>query len=327
MKEPISQSHALGLIVNNLSQPLCSLISIAPVKSFIDLVEKAECIEIGMENSAFDAVIKEPAAKPAHSVVASMTPLVKSKQTKANNKKAIAASASKANTAQKKQRPGWSYDRKFTPLEQSLEEIMGVLLQRGTLSLPKVSDPPPVMGKNKDQFYKFHRAPGHQTEDCFVLKNIIQDAVDKELLSQKASSSGVMKNPFPAHGEGEAASIMVLEVVAPINAKPLDFFGLFSGIDDPEQSSDSSSNSSDSSNLGDTIPRIFFEPLEEVLPPVMDLPPWPTFKVNTSLPFRIKQERFEKEDIWIVGWYACQPIIFTNDDLPVGGMHTNALHL
>ncbi|CAN6447962.1 unnamed protein product [Victoria cruziana] len=100
MKEPISQSHALGLIVNNLSQPLRSLISSAPVKSFIDLAERAECIEIGMENGAFDAVIKNPAAKPAHSVVASTTPLVKSKQIKANNKKATAATTSKANTAQ-----------------------------------------------------------------------------------------------------------------------------------------------------------------------------------------------------------------------------------
>ncbi|CAN6444993.1 unnamed protein product [Victoria cruziana] len=323
MKEPISQAHALGLIVGNLSQPLRSLISSAPVKSFIDLAERAECIEIGMENGAFDAVIKKPAGKPAHSVVSSTTPVVKSKQTKAT-KKATAATASKTTTAPKKQRPGWSYDRKFTPLEQSLEEIMGVLVQRGTLTLPKVSDPPPVMGKFKDQFCKFHRAPGHLTEDCFVLKNIIQDAVDKELLSKEASSSGVLKNPFPAHGDGKAASICVLEVVEPIDFKPLDFFGLFEGIDDPDQSSGSSSSSSSD---GCAIPRIFFEPIEEVLPPMLSSPPRPNFKVNTSNPFRIKQERFGKDDIWKVGWYACQPIIFTDDDLPAGGMHTSALHL
>ncbi|CAN6459222.1 unnamed protein product [Victoria cruziana] len=81
------------------------------------------------------------------------------------------------------------------------------------------------MGKFKDQFCKFHRASGHLTEDCFVLKNIIQDAIDKELLSKEASSSEVLKNPFPAHRDGKVASICVLEVVA-----PLDFFGLF-----PEQ--------------------------------------------------------------------------------------------
>ncbi|CAN6459008.1 unnamed protein product [Victoria cruziana] len=224
MKEPISQAHALELIVGKLSQPLRSLISSAPVRSFIHLAERAECIEIGMENGAFDAVIKKPASKPIHSIMTSTTPVVKSKQTKAT-KKATAATASKTTTAPKKQRPGWSYDHKFTPLEQSLEEIMGVLLQRTTLTLPKVLELPPVMRKHKDQFYKFHRALGHQS-DCFILKNIIEDAVDKELLIKEASSSGVLKISFPSNGEGKAASIFILEVVAPIDAKPLDFFGL-----------------------------------------------------------------------------------------------------
>ncbi|CAN6472282.1 unnamed protein product [Victoria cruziana] len=318
MKEPISQAHVLGLIVSNLSQPLRSLISSAPVKSFIDLVERAEYIKIGMEKGAFEVVIKKPANKPAHSVVSSTTPVAKSKQTKVT-KKATAATASP-----KKQRPGWSYDRKFTPLEQSLEEIMGVLMQRGTLTLPKVSDLLPVMEKFKDQFCKFHRAPDHQTEDCFILKNIIQDAVDKKLLNKEASSSGVLKNPFPSHGEGKAASVFVLEVVALIDAKPLDFFGLF-----PEQRYWEQGRSSDSADdfMEDATPKVFFEPLEEVLPPMMDSPPHPTFKLNTSIPFWIKQERFGKEDIWNVGWYACKPIIFTDDDLPAGEMHTSALHL
>ncbi|CAN6484034.1 unnamed protein product [Victoria cruziana] len=145
------------------------------------------------------------------------------------------------------------------------------------------------------------------------------------LLNQKASSSGVLKNPFPAHEEGQA-SVSLIEVVAPIHAKPLDFFSLFSGQNTSEQNGSSNSSSSQD-DLENIIPRAFFELLEEILPPLMDSPPRPTFKVNTSLPFRIKQERFEPEDIWNVGWYACQPIIFTDEDLPAGGMHTNALHL
>ncbi|CAN6465335.1 unnamed protein product [Victoria cruziana] len=79
MKEAISQSHALGLIVNNLSQLHRSLISSAPVKSFIDLAERAEYMEIGMENGAFNTVIKKPIGKTVHSAVASTTPIAKSK--------------------------------------------------------------------------------------------------------------------------------------------------------------------------------------------------------------------------------------------------------
>ncbi|CAN6459140.1 unnamed protein product [Victoria cruziana] len=101
MKEPISQSHALELIVNNPFQPLRSLISSMPIKLFIDLAERAKCIEISMENGAFDAVIKKPASKPAHSIMASTTPVVKSKQMK-TIKKATAATTSKTVTAPKK---------------------------------------------------------------------------------------------------------------------------------------------------------------------------------------------------------------------------------
>ncbi|CAN6465911.1 unnamed protein product [Victoria cruziana] len=237
MKEPISQSHVLGLIVNNLSQPLHSLISSAPVKSFIDLAERAECIKISMKNGAFDAVIKKPTNKSTHSVITSMTQVTKSKHMKAT-KKAIAATTSKTATAPKKQRLCWSYDHKFTHLEQNLEEIMGVLLQKGTLTLPKVSDLLPVKRKNKDQFCKYHRTPGHQTEDCFVLKNIIQDAVDNELVGKEASSSGVFKNLFPSYREGQSTSISVIEAVAPVNAKPLDFFGLFLDRRDSSSSTD-----------------------------------------------------------------------------------------
>ncbi|CAN6459298.1 unnamed protein product [Victoria cruziana] len=283
MKEPISQAHALGLIVSNFFQPLCSLISSALVKSFIDLAERAECIKIGMENGAFDAVIKKTASKPAHSIVTNTMQMVKSKQAKAI-KKATTSTTSKTTVVLKKLRSGWSYTHKFTPLEQSLEEIMGVLIQRGTFTLSKVPDLPPLMEKNKDHFCKFHKAPGHQTEECFVLKNIVQDAVDKELVNQETSSSGILKNPFPVYGEGKAASFSIIEVVAPINAKPVDFFSLFSGQNNHEQSNNSSRSSS-SNNLEDTITRIFFKPLEEIIPLMMDSPPWPTFKVNTSIPF------------------------------------------
>ncbi|CAN6462345.1 unnamed protein product [Victoria cruziana] len=315
MKESISQSHALGLIVNNLSQPLRNLISSALVKSFIDLAERAECKEIGKENGTFDTIIKKPTSKSTHSVVASMTQVTKSKQTKATNKANTATSASKTIVAPNKQRPGLSYNRKFTPLEQSPEEIMGVLLQRCTLTLLKVSNLPPVIGRNNDQFYKYHRAPGHETKDFFVLKNIIQDAVDKELVGKEASSSRILKDPFPSHREGQAALVSILKIAAPINAKPLDFFGLF-----PDQMDSTSS-------IEESIPLIFFEPLEEILPSRLDSPSCPTFKVNTLLPLRIKQEIFEKKDIWNVGWYVCQPIIFTYDNLPVGVMHTSTLHL
>lgn len=57
--KPISQSYALGFIINNLSQPLCNMTSSASVKSFIYLTKMAECIKIGMKNGAFSVIIKK----------------------------------------------------------------------------------------------------------------------------------------------------------------------------------------------------------------------------------------------------------------------------
>lgn len=91
---------------------------------------------------------------------------------------------------------------------------MEFLLQKGTLVLPKVSDPPPIMGKDKDQFCKFHHLPKHMIEDCFDLNNIIQDTMDKELLD-KGGSSGVLKNTSLSILK-EVSFVNIFEMVVPI---------------------------------------------------------------------------------------------------------------
>ena len=87
---------------------------------------------------------------------------------------------------EKPKREGWSYNRKFTPLDQSLETVLEYMLNNDMIKLPRLADPPAVMGKMKDRFCKFHRTVGHDTENCFVLKNIIQDYIDKNLLVEGA---------------------------------------------------------------------------------------------------------------------------------------------
>jgi hypothetical protein len=96
---------------------------------------------------------------------------------------------------------GWSYDRKFTPLDQSLETVLEYMLTKEMVKLPRLVDPPVPMGKFKDQFCKFHRTVGHNTENCFVLKNIVQDLIDKNLLVEGAEDENmnIMKQPFPPH--------------------------------------------------------------------------------------------------------------------------------
>ena len=102
---------------------------------------------------------------------------------------------------EKPKREGWSYNRKFTPLDQSLETVLEYMLGSDMIKLPRVADPPVVMGKMKDRFCKFHRTVGHDTENCFVLKNIIQDYIDKNLLVEGAEDEKmeILKQPFLQH--------------------------------------------------------------------------------------------------------------------------------
>ena len=93
---------------------------------------------------------------------------------------------------------GWSYDRKFTPLDQSLEDVLEYMLSKEMVKLPRLADPPVPMGKWKDQFCKFHRTVGHNTENCFVLKNIVQDLIDKNLLveGEEEEKMDILKAAF-----------------------------------------------------------------------------------------------------------------------------------
>ena len=54
MRDPISERHALSLILNNFSQPLRGLISTAPSRTFIELTELVEWLELSVENGVYE---------------------------------------------------------------------------------------------------------------------------------------------------------------------------------------------------------------------------------------------------------------------------------
>ncbi|KAF3773105.1 hypothetical protein EJ110_NYTH56146 [Nymphaea thermarum] len=217
MKEPISETQALSLIRKNLAQPLKSLIRNAPIKTFTELIEQANSIEEGIEEGDFDGIIapkyKEDVKKegktqlPTHFIAnAGIRKDQSYKQDKEVPHKRN-MQFSKGDDERKNKHPGWSYDRQFTPLSQSREKILEYLLIKETIVLPKVSEPPKMMGVNKEKLCKFHRAPGHDTEDCFVLKNIIQDLINKDLKICDDSTPEILRNPFPDHRKAAVAMI------------------------------------------------------------------------------------------------------------------------
>ncbi|KAF3776599.1 hypothetical protein EJ110_NYTH47762 [Nymphaea thermarum] len=221
MKDPISETQALSLIRKNLAQPLKSLIGNAPIKSFDELIEQANSIEEGIEEGDFDGIIapkyKEDGKKggrtqlPAHFIA--NAGIRKDHGNSYKHDKEVTHKKNmlfpKNDDERKNKHPGWGYDRKFIPLSQSHEKILEYLLAKGTIVLPKVPEPPKMMGGNKEKLCKFHRAHGHDTEDCFVLKNIIQDFINKDLKICDEDTPEILRNPFPDHGKAAVAMITI----------------------------------------------------------------------------------------------------------------------
>ena len=203
MKVPIPEEHALQIILNNFAQPLRNLISTSPAKSFIKLIERAEWLETGLDNGLYEGypfVRGNPeqkkkahvaystdfsqttavvlAARKARKIATRIqdTPGPKEQTLQPRKGKFVkpqpvqSAPQPEAKQQEKPKHEGWSYDREFTALEQSREDILEYMMSKGMIKLPKVADPPVAMGKWTDKFCKFHRTVGHDTEHCFVLK-------------------------------------------------------------------------------------------------------------------------------------------------------------
>ena len=154
MKNPISEGHALSVILNNFSQPLRGLISTSSIRSFIELIEWAEWLEIGIENGVYESLTlskrNSDTKKKSNFTFSANAPgnsNGKSKRGGINNRTGGLGSLNSSrddHTGQEDKisrqndspplsiqlelklqgRPkhdGWGYDCKFTPLEQPLE--------------------------------------------------------------------------------------------------------------------------------------------------------------------------------------------------------------
>ena len=216
MKDPISEGHALSVILNNFSQPLRGLISTSPARSFIKLIERAEWLEMGLENGVYESLTllkgSSDTKKSCVTFSVNTTGNNNGKNKRGGRKNHTDRSGSPnpsrddhirqedrisrqndspLSSIQLELKPqgrpkhdGWGYDHNFTPLEQPLEQVLEYMITKGMVRLSKIANPPVTMGRFKDQFCQFHRAMGHDTEHCFVFRNIVQDCIDKNLLAE-----------------------------------------------------------------------------------------------------------------------------------------------
>ncbi|KAF3783333.1 hypothetical protein EJ110_NYTH32506 [Nymphaea thermarum] len=179
------------------------------------------------------------------------------------------------------------------------------------------------MGKNKEQFCKFHRAPGHNTEDCLVLKNIVQDAVDKEIIKEVSEQPDILKNPFPKHGKGIISMVRLstnhpMMVTNKRDTASLDFFGLLLKHDKGSINAQTGSVKQDRLIEIDQKLQVWDpEPLGFIF---NELDPLPEVKKGGFSSNRGNE--------WALELCENSSIIFSDKDLPTeGASHNDALHI
>lgn len=69
--------------------------------------------------------------------------------------------------------------KKYTPLAIAYTEALERLLEKGLVRLPEIKPEPEIKSKNWDgaKHCKYHRARGHNTEDCWVFKNWLEGKI------------------------------------------------------------------------------------------------------------------------------------------------------
>ncbi|KAH1214369.1 hypothetical protein GmHk_14G042112 [Glycine max] len=110
------------------------------------------------------------------------------------------------NRPQTPQQPYHSQNRQkttFDPIPMKYADLLPALLAKNLVQVrtpPRTSDVLPPWFRH-DLTCAFHQgAPGHDVENCYVLKNEVQKLVRANLLSFKDQNPNVQANPLPNHG-------------------------------------------------------------------------------------------------------------------------------
>ncbi|XP_050919599.1 uncharacterized protein LOC127137156 [Lathyrus oleraceus] len=89
------------------------------------------------------------------------------------------------------------------PIPMTFTELYPYLVQRGLVTTRALGPPPNPLPANYNTAAHclFHEgAPGHDLENCYALKNLVRDLMEKKILSFNDSPPNVKSNPLPDHG-------------------------------------------------------------------------------------------------------------------------------
>lgn len=87
---------------------------------------------------------------------------------------------------------------KYTPLAITYTEALDRLLSKDLIKLPEIKPEPETKTKNWDgtKYCKYHRARGHDTENCWIFKNWLEEKIQSKELPIPIRKPNNNSNPF-----------------------------------------------------------------------------------------------------------------------------------
>lgn len=177
--EKLSEQSAVQMCSNNLLPEIATFVSTAEPQTFDALVSKASNVEkqIARKKSLTQgAIFKNQRTDNTRDSLATFV--------KTDEKSDTCKGKERSRKLTLKERR----EVKYTFDDDDVEQILNELCKAKAIELPE-SKRPSEVNKTKDhQFCRYHRIVSHPTKDCFILKNIIQEMINKKEIEVEVSS-------------------------------------------------------------------------------------------------------------------------------------------
>ena len=244
VQPPLTDRELVDMFLGTLSGPFFNHLIGNSSAGFTDLILTGERIEAGIKSGKIQKVASSNAEKKPFKKEASAVygPRRQNKPEHRQAVNAVVISKPAAAPQQYNQPRAERPKRQYTRLSMTLSQILPQLL---SASLVTVREAPKVVNTASPKFNPNARcayhsdSPGHNTDDCWALKNKVQDLIDaKEIQFEAPERPNVVTAPMPQHGvnavEEDRYVASVEEIVTPLSTVKRNLFlaGLFPGCDE-----------------------------------------------------------------------------------------------
>ena len=226
MQPPLTDRELVDMFLGTLSGPFFNHLIGNSSAGFTDLILTGERIEAGIKSGKIQKGVatsteKRPFKKEASAVYGPR------RQVKPESRQAVNAlviSKPVAAPQQYNQQRGERPKRQYTRLSMTLSQILPQLL---STNLVTIKEAPKVVNTaspkyNPNARCAYHSdSPGHTTDDCWALRNKVQDLIDaKEIQFEAPERPNVVTAPMPQHRvnavEEDLYAVSVNDVATPL---------------------------------------------------------------------------------------------------------------